>query len=375
MNCTNHVNQASINTQFLSRKVPIPVPPLPEQTRIVAQIEKQFSRLDAGTSALRRVQANLRRYRASVLKAACEGRLVPQDSNDEPASALLNRILAERRAKWEQDLLAKGKDPKSAKYVEPQVPDTDDLPELPVGWCWSSLPQLGELARGKSKHRPRDDARLYRGPYPFIQTGDVKNSRGRITTFTQTYSEFGLAQSRLWRAGTLCITIAANIADSGILTFDSCFPDSVVGFRVEPDHAEVRFIEFFMRVAKEDLEQYAPATAQKNINVAILEKLAIPLPPLAEQNRIVNEVERRLSVVDELESIVEHNLKRADRLRQSILKRAFEGKLVPQDPADEPADVLLERIRAQRQSAPTRSNMAKDSKQLQLPLLVSHSES
>ena len=129
--------------------IPIPLPPLPEQRRIVAEIEKQFTRLDAGVAALKRVQTNLKRYRASVLKAACEGRLAPQDPADEPADRLLARILAERRAKWEAEHPGK-------KYVEPAAPVTDGLPELPEGWCWTSVEQIGEVTGGLTKTQKRD---------------------------------------------------------------------------------------------------------------------------------------------------------------------------------------------------------------------------
>ncbi len=213
---------------------------------------------------------------------------------------------------------------------------TDGLPDLPAGWCWAVLPQVGELARGKSKHRPRNDPRLYGGPYPFVQTGDIKKADGTITAHSQTYNEVGLTQSRLWPKGTLCITIAANIAETAILGFDACFPDSVVGFLGTKDACDVRFVEYFIRTAKDDLERYAPATAQKNINLDTLEKLAIALPPLPEQHRIVAEVERRLSVVAALEATVAANLARAGRLRQAVLKRAFEGRLVAKDAGDEP---------------------------------------
>ena len=118
-----------------TQKIPFPLARLPEQRRIVAEIEKQFTRLDAGVASLKRVQANLKRYRASVLKATCEGRLAPQDSADEPADRLLARILAERRAKWEAEHPGK-------KYVEPAAPVTDGLPELPVGWCWAASTRL-----------------------------------------------------------------------------------------------------------------------------------------------------------------------------------------------------------------------------------------
>ena len=120
----------------------VPLAPLNEQRRIVAAIEAQFTRLDAGVAALKRLQANLKRYKAAVLKAACEGKLVPQDPNDEPATDLLARILAERRAKWEAEQRAKGKDPAKLIYPEPAAPDTSDLPELPEGWVWATIDEL-----------------------------------------------------------------------------------------------------------------------------------------------------------------------------------------------------------------------------------------
>ena len=233
-------------------------------------------------------------------------------------------------------------------------------PPLPTGWCWASLPQLGELNRGKSKHRPRNDPRLLGGPYPFIQTGDVRHSEGFITGHTASYFEFGLAQSRLWPAGTLCITIAANIADTGILKFDACFPDSVVGFLNHTEALLVRFVELFIRTAKEGLDRYAPATAQKNINLNVLASVAVPLPPFAEQARIVAEVDRLLSVGGSAEHVASVNVSRAARLRQSILKWAFKGKLVDQDPDDESASVLLERVKAERDnSAPDEESQAR----------------
>lgn len=303
------------------RDFPFAYPCVEEQRDIVAEIERQFTRLDAGVAALRRVQANLKRYRAAVLKAACEGRLIPTEAelakaegrSFETGEQLLTRVLADRRKNWQG----------RGKYKEPAAPDTANLPPLPEGWAWATMPQLGELNRGKSKHRPRDDARLYGGPYPFIQTGDVRKSNGTIRDHTQTYSEFGLQQSRLWPEGTLCITIAANIAATGILKFKACFPDSVVGFTQNGNSATTRYVEFFIRTAKEKLEQFAPATAQKNINLDVLQNVAVPLPPLAEQTRIVAEVERRLSVIEELEAVASDNLQRAARLRQAILQQAY----------------------------------------------------
>ncbi|MBC8333074.1 MAG: restriction endonuclease subunit S [Anaerolineae bacterium] len=325
-------------SQTILRAVEIPIPPRPEQERIVAKIEELFTQLEAGVTELQQAKAQLQRYRQAVLKSAVEGELTREWRKargkggseirpDESAEKLLARILSERRAKWEEGQET-GDGRRKKKYKEPAPPDTDGLPELPEGWVWATMPQIGELNRGKSKHRPRNAPHLYGGPYPFVQTGDVRHANGILREYSQTYSEDGLAQSRLWPEGTLCITIAANIADTAILGFDACFPDSVVGFLADPKHCNIRYLEYFLRTAKTDLERYAPATAQKNINLKILSEVAIPLPSLEEQNVFFAKVERRLSVADEIEKELDQALARAERLRQSILKRAFEGRLV-----------------------------------------------
>lgn len=364
-------------------ELPVLLAPLPEQHRIVEAIESYLTRLDDAVATLGRVQRNLKRYRASVLKAAIEGRLVPteaelarQENREyEPARVLLERILKGRKSRFIEDAAEKSRTNAEAKakaagkawteadnentvvaerakaakkYTEPAAPDPSELPELPEGWIWVAFPQLGELNRGKSKHRPRNDPRLLNGPYPFIQTSDVRHSDGFIAKYSATYSQFGLAQSRLWPTGTLCITIAANIAETGILKFDACFPDSVVGFLNQSEPILVRFVELFIRTAKGELDRYAPATAQKNINLQVLSNVVVPLPPVEEQRRLVAEVDRLLTIVAASQHTAQLGVLRIQRLRQSILKWAFEGKLVDQDPKDEPASALLERIKAER---------------------------
>ena len=225
---------------------------------------------------------------------------------------------------------------------------TATLPPLPEGWVWTTLSQLGFMGRGKSKHRPRDDERLYNGQYPFIQTGEVKEANGFIKKFRKTYNDFGLSQSKLWKKGTLCITIAANIADTAILDFDACFPDSIVGFEGTLGITNTIFIELFFRTIKEHLEQFAPATAQKNINLATLENLAIPLPPLAEQTRIVEALETLFTQLDAGVQALKRSQANLQRYRAAVLKAACEGTLVAQDPNDEPASQLLTRILAER---------------------------
>ncbi len=154
----------------------------------------------------------------------------------------------------------------------------------PMKWQSEKLSSLGTLDRGRSRHRPRNAAHLYGGPYPFVQTGDIANCGGLVTRYSQTYSDAGLDQSRMWPSGTLCITIAANIAMTGILTFDSCFPDSVVGFR--PGKAvTVEYVQTIIDLMQKRLEEGAPRAAQRNINLGVLRNLTVPTPPVNLQRR------------------------------------------------------------------------------------------
>ncbi len=161
----------------------------------------------------------------------------------------------------------------------------------PKGWEVSPFGSLGKLDRGKSKHRPRNDPSLLGGKYPLIQTGDVANSKGVIKKYTQTYSDKGLAQSRMWPAGTLCITIAANIAQTGILTFDSCFPDSIVGFKPN-NRVTTEYIQAWLGFLQPRLEDLAPQSAQKNINLQMLRELDVPVPPVDLQSKFSEFVKR-----------------------------------------------------------------------------------
>ena len=164
------------------------------------------------------------------------------------------------------------------------VSNSNNLPEL-------TLPELGEFGRGVSKHRPRNDPKLLGGKYPLIQTGEVANAQLYITEYENTYSELGFKQSKLWQAGTLCITIAANIAKTAILTFDACFPDSVVGFKAN-DKTNNIFMHYWFSFFQAILEAQAPESAQKNINLKILSELKIIVPPIEQQNLFAAFVEQ-----------------------------------------------------------------------------------
>lgn len=337
----------------------VPLAPLAEQTRIVKKLEELLADLDAGVAELKAAQKKLAQYRQSLLKAAVEGQLTAdwraQHPPTETGAELLARILQERRTRWEAKQLEKfaqqGKTPPKnwqGKYPEPIPPDTRSLPTLPEGWVWATLSQIGWLDRGRSKYRPRNAPHLYGGAYPFVQTGDIRHADTHLSKVEVFYSKAGLTQSRLWPAGTMCITIAANIGKTAILSMDACFPDSIVGFLPVSGDVSVRYVEYFMRSAQQKLEDEAPATAQKNINLEILEKVVIPLPPPIEQQQIVKSLDETMGGAKENNSAIEIVLKQTTAQRQNILRAAFAGELVPQDPSDEPASALLERIRAQR---------------------------
>jgi type I restriction enzyme S subunit len=192
----------------------------------------------------------------------------------------------------------------------------------PKGWDIINLGDAGELNRGKSKHRPRNAPELLGGKYPLIQTGDVANSNGYITEFKSTYSEFGLAQSRMWPKGTLCITIAANIAKTSILTFDSCFPDSIVGF-VPNEKTNNEFVQYWMSFLQKIIEEKAPVSAQKNINLKILRELEFYCPPIKLQNQFAE----KITLIEQQKELAKQELKESEDLFNCLLQKAFKGEL------------------------------------------------
>ena len=192
----------------------------------------------------------------------------------------------------------------------------------PKGWTIEKLGKLGTLDRGISKHRPRNAPELLGGIYPLVQTGDVANSGGYIRHYKNTYSEVGLRQSKMWKTGTLCITIAANIAKTGILTFDACFPDSIVGFLAK-DFATIEFVRVWLSFIQKTLEETAPESAQKNINLGTLRDLSIPFPPLPLQQ----EFAQRVEAVEKLKATHRESLSELQELFASLQHRAVRGEL------------------------------------------------
>ncbi|MFD1616093.1 restriction endonuclease subunit S [Gelatiniphilus marinus] len=192
----------------------------------------------------------------------------------------------------------------------------------PKGWEKVKFNEVGKLDRGKSKHRPRNAPELLGGKYPLIQTGDIANSGGYITEYKSTYSEIGLAQSRMWESGTLCITIAANIAKTGILTFDACFPDSVVGF-LPNEKTNAVFTQFWISFLQKILEDSAPESAQKNINLSILRDLDFLNPPIHLQTQFAE----RVQLIEAQKAQAQTALQKSDALFNSLLQKAFKGAL------------------------------------------------
>lgn len=341
----------------------VPLAPLNEQHRIVAAIETQFTRLDAAVTALKRSQANLKRYRAAVLKAACEGRLVPTEAelaqaegrSYEPASILLERILAERRRKWEAE------NPKK-KYQEPVAPDTSALPELPEGWCWASIDyfitRITSGSRGWAKYYS-DGGAL------FIRVGNFDRHSIRLNLTSTQFVDAPSgpeAQRTKVCVGDLLVTITADVGmvavvDSIIHEFSNSYVNQHVALLHPVDSRFMNYVAWTIssEITQGQIREISYGMTKQGLNLEDVKSLAIPLPSLAEQRRIVAEVERRLSFIDQLERTLETNLARANRLRQSILKRAFAGQLVPQDPNDEPAAVLLERIQAAKHGQPVQA--------------------
>jgi restriction endonuclease S subunit/predicted ATPase len=294
--------QSGFNKQDLA-KIELPIAPFNEQRQIADKLDSVLARVDACRDRLDHISLILKRFRQSVLSAATSGELT-----------------VDWRASNKRDF----------------------------DWQKVHISDIGQIGRGKSKHRPRNDPRLYGGLYPFIQTSDVTHSGGLLISHTQTYSEFGLSQSKLWPAGTVCITIAANIGDTTILTYPACFPDSIVGFIADPQKCIPQFLKWSIDMLSDDLKSSAPATAQKNINLSILNDVEFYCPPYDEQYEIVRRVETLFAYADRIESLHHNAYGQIEQLIPAFLDEAFRGELVQQDPDDEPASILLEKIKAEK---------------------------
>jgi len=359
----------------------VPVPALGEQRRIVEKIEELFTKLEAGVRSLKQTQALLKSYRRSVLKAAVEGELSREwreahRDELEPASELLDRILQERREKWELEefakMKAKGKVPKNdkwkKKYKEPAAPELSGLPylpDLPREWSWVSVGQLTWSVKDGPHYSPT----YVEEGIPFVTGGNVRPNGVDFDRAKRITPELHAELQRRCRPekDDILYTKGGTTGIARVNTYD-------IEFNVWVHVAVLKLVDtnsvkpFYMQHALNSplcyaqSQKYTHGVGNQDLGLTRMVKIGFPLPPTQEQKWIKDEIERCLSVVDKLEATVEENLKQAAGLRQSILKQAFSGELVPQDPDDEPARVLLARIRSEREATKQKTGKKRRSK-------------
>ena len=254
------------------RELPILTPPLEEQRRIVKILDEAFEGIAIA-------EANTKKNLANAI---------------ELFDSYLNKVFIEKGEDWVEK----------------------NLKDIAI-----------EFGRGKSKHRPRNDKKLYGGKYPFIQTGDIRNSNHIVKKYSQRYNENGLAQSKLWSKGTVCITIAANIAETAVLDFDACIPDSIIGIYVDETKANNIFVEYMLQSFKLFLQAQGKGSAQDNINMGTFKNQTFPFPDVNTQRMIASNLDEMSKEVHKLESVYQCKLEALAELRRSILQKAFTGQL------------------------------------------------
>ena len=369
------VGQMRVPGAFL-KAVRIPIPPPAEQARIVRALGELFTGLDEGVAALDRVRDKLKLYRASVLKAAVEGALTAdwraQHPHAEPATELLERILVERRRRWEEGQLRnfeqKGRTPpknRKAKYKEPVSPDTTGLPPLPDGWCWASFDQIGDIQGGLQKSPARTPRNNH---YPYFRVANVQRGSlelSKLSRFELTLDE--LEKLRLNMGDILIVEGNGSRSEIGrCVMWLGEVPDCVHQnhiIRVRPfDGLISNYLDIFLNspTGQSAIQHVASSTSGLyTLSIGKIKRLPLVLPSLIEEEAIVEAVEVQLSIIDRLEADLAAKLKSVQGLRQSILKQAFTGKLVPQNPNDEPASELLKRIAVEREARAQEAQVAK----------------
>ncbi|RCS58184.1 restriction endonuclease subunit S [Parvibium lacunae] len=362
---------AAISGQFV-RDISCPVAPAAEQTRIVAKLEELLSDLDAGVAELKAAQKKLVQYRQSLLKAAVEGALTAEWRKQHPATEsgaqLLARILQERRARWEAKQLAKfaeqGKTPPKdwqKKYPEPVQPDTTDLPELPEGWVWASVEQLSESVRNGLSKTPNTEQR----GFPIFKINAVRPMSVNFEAIKHIEIDENEAADYWVEVGDVLATRYNGSVDLlGVFGMiknvpeRTLHPDKLIRMKPILGVGLGAWMEVCGNVScsrKHLVSRVKTTAGQTGISGEDLKKTPIPLASVSEQGVILSLLEERLGAIKELEQQTELVLKQSTAQRQNILRAAFAGQLVPQDPSDEPASVLLERIcagRAQRAATP-----------------------
>ena len=376
------VNQSSINQRKL-KAFEFVLPPFNEQRRIVAKIEELFSELDKGVESLKTARAQLKVYRQALLKHAFEGKLTAQwreENKDklEKPEQLLARIKQEREVRYEQQLKEwkaavkkweeggkSGKKP--AKPKKPpetfDVPDalSDKLPQLPESWGWIRVGDFCEVVRGGSP-RPAGDPHYYDGTIPFLKVADLTRTAGvYLDTHSFSIKEAGLRKTRLVKPPILMLSNSgATLGVPKVCRIRTTFNDGIAAF-LGLDENDLLYHYYFWASKTLELRAINQGAAQPNLNTSLIEETFIPLCSKKEMQIVARDIGRSLSMCGELTADINIQLMKSIALRQSILKKAFSGQLVAQDPRDEPASVLLDRIRAEREKA-AKNNHSKKTK-------------
>ena len=353
-------------TSGAMRQIPLVVPPTNEQLRIVAKVEELLSDLDAGVAELKAAQKKLAQYRQSLLRAAVEGALTAewraQHSPTETGTQLLERILTERRARWEAKQLAKFKEQGKAppkdwqkRYSEPVQPDTTDLQELPRAWVWASLDQLvAESSYGTSVKCNYESTGT-----PVLRIPNVSGGSLDLRDIKFATADLGLGEDDPIAVGDVLV-IRTNgsiglVGRAAAVVDDLPVPHYFASYLLRLRCTETTSVHRWMlavltsHVGRRWVEARAASSAgQHNISLSTLLTMQIPLPPLTEQIAALSKAEDGNEAIKRQEAATGLSLKQSTAQRQNILRAAFSGQLVPQDPSDEPASVLLARIRAER---------------------------
>ena len=344
------------------RGLEFPLPPLSEQHRIVAKVEELFTNLDAGVESLKKVKTQLKRYRQTVLKYAFEGKLTEEwrkthKDQIEPASLLLKYMKKKQNGNLDE---------RGAMMFSTNAPS---LAELPDSWTLAHLSDIAEIGQGGTPSTSRRE--YWNGKVPWLRSGEVNFNR--VSKSAETITELGLKNSpaKLLPKGTVLLAMTGQGLTRGraaILDIEAAANQSCAHLIPNPNLLKSEYLFQYFRKEYWNIRQLDKGSNQPGLNTSIIKRFIIPLPSLIEQTIIIEEIERRLSVADKIENVSEQSLKQAERLHQSILKRAFEGKLVPQDPADEPAEKLLERIKQERpkREIGIKAKKKNDLKQLEL---------
>jgi type I restriction enzyme S subunit len=316
------------------RRLKVPLAPLEEQRRIVQLVRELTGRNQEARTRLENVTPLIRELRHSILAKAFRGEITERDPNDEPAEKLLERIDRERGTKRDE-------------YRKPLTPK-EDLPKLPEGWCWATVDRLSRVVRGASP-RPAGDPKLFGGTIPWITVGSLTaDEQPYLQEFSQTLTEEGRERSRYVDKDTLLLTNSgATLGVPKITLIGGCINDGVAAL-LDVDYPTKLYLYYFLKSQTEPLRGINQGAAQPNLNTRIIKEIPVPICPLREQQRIVSKLENLLGRASQITTIVSQGAITCESLYRSILDKAFSGRLVPQDPNDEPAAVFLERIRVQR---------------------------